>query len=98
MMDSRLARNLIAVLITILILAFMVLLSGCNMYSVQRCEGEVCSTADIKSMRKFANISFKYNGEARTFELEAGDVSTDNSAVATLANVILMQQTQGDKP
>jgi hypothetical protein len=92
------ARNLIAVLIVVLILAMMTLLGGCNMYNVQRCEDGVCSTAEIKSMRKFESIAFKYNGEQRTFELQAGEVSTDTSAMATLANVILMQaqQNQGD--
>jgi hypothetical protein len=91
-------RIMMILLMILLWMAMITLLSGCNMYNVQRCEGGVCSTAEIKSMRKFDTIAFKYNGEARTFELQAGEVSTDTSAMATLANVILMQaqQNQGD--
>jgi hypothetical protein len=77
-----------------LILLCAALLSGCNMYNIQRCEGDICSTAEIKSMRKFKSISFKYNGAERTFELQAGDVGTDASALNTLANVILLQAQQ----
>lgn len=88
------ARNLIAVLIVVLVLAMILVLGGCNMYNIQRCEDGVCSTAEIKSMRKFKNISFKYNGTERTFELQAGEVGTDVSAMNTLANVILLQAQQ----
>ena len=94
--------NIILTLFTLFIfiacIVGLMLLSGCNMYNIQRCEDGVCSTAEIKSMRKFESIAFKYNGEQRTFELQAGEVSTDTSAMATLANVILMQaqQNQGD--
>ena len=97
-MESRMARNLIAVLIVVAFLAMILVLGGCNMYNIQRCEDGVCSTAEIKSMRKFKSIAFKYNGTERTFELQAGDVGTDVSAMNTLANVILMQaqQNQGD--
>jgi hypothetical protein len=91
-------RYVAAVVSALMCLVLLLLLSGCNMYNIQRCEGNVCSTAEIKSMRKFKNIAFKYNGEARTFELQAGEVGTDVSAMNTLASVILMQaqQNQGD--
>lgn len=74
-----------------------VLLSGCATYHIQRCEGNVCSTAEITSPRKFKSISFKYNGELRTFELQAGDVGTDVSAINTLASVILLQAQQEEE-
>jgi len=81
----------------ILALILVLILSGCNMYNIQRCEGNVCSTAEIKSMRKFKSIAFKYNGSDRTFELQAGDVGTDVSAINTLASVILLQAQQQEE-
>lgn len=79
----------------IMLLLFIAsLLSGCATYYVQRCEGNVCSTAKIQSPRKFKSIAFEYDGENRTFVLKAGDVGTDVSALNTLANVILLQAQQ----
>ena len=78
----------------LLLLMIASLLSGCATYYVQRCEDGVCSTAKITSPRKFKSIAFAYDGENRTFELQAGDVGTDVSALNTLANVILMQAQQ----
>ena len=69
----------------------LLLLGGCATYDIERCEAGVCSRAKITSPRKFKSIAFKYNGESRTFELTAGDVGTDVSALNTLASVILMQ-------
>jgi len=91
-MSERWFRNFLAVVVAMLILMIMVFLAGCATYDISRCENGTCSTASISSPRKFKTISLKYNGEARTFELEAGDVSTDNSALNTLAGVIMMQQ------
>ena len=91
-MSNRWLNNFIAVCVVIVILTIMVVMSGCATYDISRCEGDTCSTASISSPRKFKTISLKYNGDARTFELEAGDVSTDNSALNTLAGVIMMQQ------
>lgn len=91
-MSERWYRNFWAVVVTIMILVIMVWLSGCATYDISRCENGTCSTASISSPRKFKTISLKYNGEARTFELEAGDVSTDTTALNTLAGVIMMQQ------
>jgi len=93
-MSARLARNIIALLLVFLYCALMLVLGGCATYDIQRCEGTVCSTAHISSPRKFKSIAFKYDGEKRTFQLEAGDVSTDTSALNTLAAVIMMQQQQ----
>ena len=96
-MSARLARNLIALLFVILYIALAATLGGCATYEISRCEGTVCSTANIVSPRKFASINFKYNGEQRTFELQAGEVGTDVSALNTLAGVIMMQQQQMSK-
>lgn len=93
-MSKRWLNNFIAVCVVVLILALMLFLSGCATYNVQRCEGNVCSTAKITSPRKFDSIAFKYNGEARTFELMAGEVGTDTTAIDTLANLLLMQAQQ----
>lgn len=81
----------------ILIIILMLLVSGCATYDISRCEDGVCSTAHISSPRKFKTIAFKYNGESRTFELSAGDVGTDVSALNTLASVILLQAQQKDQ-
>lgn len=89
---EQFCKNMIAWLIVVLILSLIILFGGCASYDISRCEGDVCSTASISSPRKFKTISLKYNGEARTFELEAGDVSTDTTALNTLAGVIMMQQ------
>lgn len=85
-------RNTLAFLIVVLLLAVIFILAGCATYDISRCEDGVCSTAHISSPRKFKSIAFKYNGDKRTFELQAGDVSTDSTALQTLASVILMQQ------
>jgi hypothetical protein len=87
-------RNTLAFLIVVLLLAVIFILAGCATYDISRCEDGVCSTAHISSPRKFKSIAFKYNGDKRTFELQAGDVSTDSTALQTLASVILMQQQQ----
>ena len=88
-------KGVCALVVLIAWLIIMVLLSGCNMYNVKRCVevgGElVCSEANIKSMRKFKHIAFKYNRDTGAFELEASDVANDNSTIETLANVILLQ-------
>lgn len=91
-------NNFIAVCLVILFWTMLLLLlGGCATYNVQRCEGNVCSTAEIKTPRKFKSIAFKYNGEARTFELQAGDVGTDVSAINTLASILLLQAQQQEK-
>jgi hypothetical protein len=92
-------RYTILVLLALLWIVLVTVLSGCATYEVSRCdENGICSTANIVSPRKFKSIAFSYNGEKRTFELQAGDVGTDVTAISTLANVILMQaeQNQGD--
>jgi hypothetical protein len=80
----------------IILAVVLIMVPGCASYNIQRCEGNVCSTAEIKSPRKFKSISFKYNGTERTFELAAGDVGTDVSAINTLASVILLQAQQSE--
>ena len=76
-----------------ILICIVLILAGCNSYSIKRCELvdgiEVCSTAEIDSMRKFGDIAFKYNAETHTFELEASEVSTDSSAIITLAGTVL---------
>lgn len=81
----------------LVIMAAIFLSSGCATYDVERCEDGVCSSAHISSPRKFKSIAFKYNGEQRTFELQAGDVGTDVSALNTLASVILLQAQQDNQ-
>lgn len=78
----------------IMVLVIAILVSGCATYEIERCEDGVCSKANISSPRKFKSIAFKYDGEKRTFELQAGDVGTDVSAINTLASVILLQAQQ----
>lgn len=71
-----------------ILLAFawvLLVLSGCAVYKIERCEDGICNKANIYSARKFKTVRLYYDGEARTFLLEAGDVELDSSIVKVLA-------------
>lgn len=86
-------RTFLYCLFVILCAVCFVVIGGCNTYSLQRCEmidgQQVCSSLEISSMRKYGDIGVKYNGEERSFELEASEVSTDSSAITTLAGAVV---------
>lgn len=90
-------KGVLVALILFVLFIILAALSGCATYDIERCEDGVCSSAHISSPRKFKSIAFKYNGEQRTFELQAGDVGTDVSALNTLASVILLQAQQDNQ-
>jgi hypothetical protein len=98
MHDTGRMKIILTIAMMIVWAGVMLLLSGCATYNISRCEAGVCSTAKIVSPRKFKSISFSYNGEARTFELQAGDVGTDVTAIQALAGVIMMQSQQQLNP
>lgn len=85
------------VLIGLAIGLLLTLMGGCAVYDIERCEDGVCSKAHIVSPRKFKSVELKYNGESRTFELKAGDVGMDATAMQILASVILQQQQQAQE-
>jgi len=91
------ARVIAMAVVVVIMLVVLMLLQGCATYEISRCENGVCSSAKIVSPRKFKNIAFDYDRESGTFSLQASDVSTDVSAINTLAGVIMLQQQQNQQ-
>jgi hypothetical protein len=74
---------LIGIMLGLLIALLLITLGGCtSTYEVRRCEGDVCSYAKVKSRNEFDNgMSIVYNGEARTFEFHANQVTKGSEAL-----------------
>ena len=71
----------------------VVILSGCaTRYQASRCigsgDGQVCSSIDIRSYRRFAEIDIKYDDENKVFTAQAKGVQTDTTALVEAINVI----------
>ena len=72
-----------ALLITLL----TVLLSGCaTTYEIQRCEGNICSFAKIRTYREFTEgTTVRYDRDTGEFLFEAGSVTTAESPIEKAA-------------
>jgi len=86
----------IEILKTIAVFAFCIfilIISGCaTTYEIERCEGETCITAKIKSYREFSDgLALHYDKEAGTFEFSANKVSTQVSPLEQAAADVIRQ-------
>ena len=83
-----------AVLIVIVLLALLVILSGCvTSYNIQAChpDGGVCTTVDVKSYREFEqpNVVYSRDGDSVTFSFGATSATTAASPIeSAVADVI----------
>lgn len=87
-MNTRLARNLIAILIVVLVLSLMVILAGCTVYTVEKTEDSTKVT--VISSRDFEQpeLHYKRDEESAEFDFGAASAQTNSSLEVIGAEVV----------